>query len=271
MARRRRNREESPFDELLEMIVFFSSKIPWPFTLLLALLLFFLVPSPDFGAKTFTQPTEVVPLLLSIALSFLLKYIVPAALVVGAVTNLFTAVFSFSLFKSISRKGAKETIKNLSWQNFEFLLSEWFKKEGFNSEISGGGGPDGGVDIVLHKNGELFLVQCKHFKAWKVSVKTVRELYGVMAAQKAAGGYVVTSGRFTNEARAFAQDKNIELIDGRKLESILEAGKVQNISVATLNIKTCPRSGHELVEKSGKYGKFLSCSAYPSCRYTENI
>ncbi len=41
--------------------------------------------------------------------------------------------------------------------------------------------------------------------ALKVGVDVVRELYGVMAAKGATGGFVVTSGRFTEDAKAFAQ------------------------------------------------------------------
>lgn len=51
----------------------------------------------------------------------------------------------------------------------------------------------------------------------KVRVTTVRELYVVMAAEAAVGGFVVTSGRLTPEAAAFAKGRNIELIDGPAL------------------------------------------------------
>jgi restriction system protein len=37
-----------------------------------------------------------------------------------------------------------------------------------------------------------------------VGVDVVRQLYGLMAAHGATGGFVVTSGRFTDEATAFA-------------------------------------------------------------------
>ncbi len=43
----------------------------------------------------------------------------------------------------------------------------------------------------------------------------LRELYGVMAARGAAGGFVVTSGRFTDDARAFSNCRNLALIEGR--------------------------------------------------------
>lgn len=31
----------------------------------------------------------------------------------------------------------------------------------------------------------------------------------------------------------------------------------------------CPRCGGQLVERNGQYGKFLGCSNYPRCKYTE--
>ncbi|MFC2026132.1 type I DNA topoisomerase [Chloroflexota bacterium] len=33
--------------------------------------------------------------------------------------------------------------------------------------------------------------------------------------------------------------------------------------------RLCPETGHELVVRWGRYGKFISCSNFPECRYTE--
>jgi DNA topoisomerase-1 len=33
--------------------------------------------------------------------------------------------------------------------------------------------------------------------------------------------------------------------------------------------RSCPESGHELVIRWGRFGKFISCSGFPDCRYTE--
>jgi len=79
------------------------------------------------------------------------------------------------------------------------------------------GGADGRVDLALKKGGELFLVQCKHWRATRVGVNIVQKLAGVMAARSATGGFVLTSGVFTDEACAFAKGKNIELMDGKAL------------------------------------------------------
>ena len=35
--------------------------------------------------------------------------------------------------------------------------------------------------------------------------------------------------------------------------------------------RDCPLSGHPLVYRQGRYGRFVGCSAYPQCRYTEQI
>ena len=33
--------------------------------------------------------------------------------------------------------------------------------------------------------------------------------------------------------------------------------------------RSCPECGNELVTRWGRYGKFISCSNFPACRYTE--
>ena len=33
----------------------------------------------------------------------------------------------------------------------------------------------------------------------------------------------------------------------------------------------CPKCGEKLIERTGKYGKFIGCSNYPKCKYTTNI
>ena len=35
--------------------------------------------------------------------------------------------------------------------------------------------------------------------------------------------------------------------------------------------RACPQCGHELVIRFGRFGKFISCSNFPTCRYTEPI
>ena len=101
------------------------------------------------------------------------------------------------------------------------LVGEAFRVQGY-SVAETGGGADGGVDVVLRKDREKYFVQCKQWRASTVGVPVVRELYGAMAAHGAAGGFVVTSGRFTKPAIEFAEGRNLTLIDGPQLHAMVQ-------------------------------------------------
>ena len=109
---------------------------------------------------------------------------------------------------------------------------------------TGGGGADGGVDLVLTKpgkgGGEKFLVQCKQWRALNVGVDVVRELYGVMAARGATGGFVVTAGRLTDDAISFASGRNVVLVDGPKLVGLIRQAKAGPSSPRRARLRPTP-------------------------------
>ena len=52
--------------------------------------------------------------------------------------------------------------------------------------------------------------------------------------------------------------------------SALAEQKMPELNVGPEPIgRECPECGHELVIRWGRYGKFISCSNFPECRYTE--
>lgn len=62
------------------------------------------------------------------------------------------------------------------WQ-FEREVGMVFKRMGYRTEVTRGSG-DGGVDIIMHKDGLKYIVQCKHYKR-PLGPEAVRSLYGV--------------------------------------------------------------------------------------------
>ncbi|MCD5327962.1 restriction endonuclease [Chromobacterium piscinae] len=112
-------------------------------------------------------------------------------------------------------------IKNLSWQQFELLIGEAYRRQGYTVCETGQGGADGGVDLILHKDKEMILVQCKQWQTTSVGAKIVREMFGLMHAHRASSVKIISTGRFTKQATAFAHDKPIELIGGEQLVSLL--------------------------------------------------
>ena len=91
-------------------------------------------------------------------------------------------------------------------------MGEIFRRKGYSVEISGGDGADGGIDLKLIKDGEISIIQCKHWKVYKVGVKEIREFFGVLTAEHLNRGYFVTTGVFTKDAREFAEGKPIKLM-----------------------------------------------------------
>jgi len=188
----------------------------------------------------------------------------------------------FSLFNDWQRKQTLEnqtglkSIRDLDWKTFEQLVGEAFRRQGFIVAETGQGGADGGLDLALRKGSEVFLVQCKQWRAYKVSVNIVRELYGVMAAKGAGGGFEITSGNFTEDAKAFDTGRNIELIDGPRLEkmiaSVQTATRPQAPAAITFNAApACPKCNSPMVKRTAMQGanaggQFWGCSRYPDCR-----
>lgn len=118
-----------------------------------------------------------------------------------------------------------DSLEALTWQDFEELLGEVFRRKGYRVEPTVGGA-DGGVDLILHGPEGCVLVQAKHWQRSQVGVKVVRELYGVQQSEGAAGSILVTSGSVTEEARRFAERAGVRLIEGGELRGLI--GSVQS-------------------------------------------
>ncbi|MCY3760727.1 MAG: restriction endonuclease [Gemmatimonadetes bacterium] len=121
----------------------------------------------------------------------------------------------------LDRRDGIASIRALSWREFEELVAEAFRREGYRVLENSKAGADGGIDIRLRKDGQLYLVQCKNWSSNRVGVGVVREMVGVMVDAGAAGVIIVCSGRFTRDAWAFARGKAVRLVDGRALMGMI--------------------------------------------------
>lgn len=211
------------------------------------------------------------------AVATVAQYLVPFLLLLGAVISYVRQRKGASLIGAATGASAAQRISGMSWREFELLIAEAFRRKGFTVRDQGGQGPDGGIDLVLLKGNERFLVQCKQWRALKVGVTVVRELFGVMSAEGATGGFVVTSGSFTGDARGFAKGRNIKLIDGPVLRQLLDQVQDSKATTASDNkplaVPACPKCGSNMVVREARKGpsagnKFLGCSRFPGCKGT---
>ena len=172
-----------------------------------------------------------------------------------------------------------ELLKRLDWRRFEELCAAYCETLGFRTELAGRGA-DGGVDINLYEQGAKIasiIVQCKPWDAYRIGIKQVRELRSVMASTNVREGVLVTSGKFTQEARDFAAKEKISLIDGTELLGkigALEPEKALDLlEVATqgdFQTPTCPSCAVKMISrKSTTHGRaFWGCRNYPGCKQT---
>ncbi len=272
-------RKQSFVEDLIEV----TSKLPWWVGIVLAIAAYFWLHSVSTSEVTAVAQSgkmgEFLRQNIFKTLATAGQYVLPFAFLVGAAISAYGRYKRMALHAQVAASPDRGALDDMSWQQFEALVGEAFRREGYAVTETGGGGADGGIDLELKKEGETFLVQCKQWKAYKVGVSAVRELYGVMAAKGAAGGFVVTSGVFTDEASAFAAGQNIELIGGKALHALIRGvsvpGKAVSASpvVAAASAPACPVCQSVMVKRTAKRGAnsgnaFWGCSQYPACKGT---
>lgn len=202
----------------------------------------------------------------------------------------------FSYLRTRSRRRFLETRTSLEslaaggWRQFELLVGEAFRRQGYSVEETGLGGADGGIDLILRKDGCRTLVQCKQWKRQQVGVSVVREMYGLLAHHQAHAVKIACIGSYTKDAERFAEGKPIELIGGEQLLEMIravqrqataqatpQATRVEPVSAstestasATIATPNCPRCGSSLVQRINRRTSenFLGCSQFPKCRGT---
>jgi restriction system protein len=261
---------------LLDALMDVGARLPWGVTMALAIVLFGalhylagLTPAvPDGTSKLglFTARQLIT------TFASILQYVLPIGLLIGAAVSFIRRRRGMNLLADAAADPTS-SINSLRWQDFERLVGASFERSGFAVEHTGGGGADGGVDLVLTKGRELTLVQCKQWRAQKVGVTTVRELYGVMAARGAARGIVITAGDFTPDAREFSSGRNIDLLNGRALAGVLRNPGGSEAITALPDSPMCPSCGSKMIERVARKGptagqSFWGCETYPRCRAT---
>jgi restriction system protein len=291
MARRPKT---SPLEDIVSLVAL----LPW-WACMGAALLSYLVLSAIAKPVVVTavQPNQIGQVMTQSvfrAMAMVGQFVVPVLCLAAAAVSAARRRHRAGLVASVARSRAPDALEGVGWREFELLVGEVFRLQGYEVSEVGGGGADGGVDLVLRKHREKFLVQCKQWKAFKVGVQVVREFYGVMAANGAAGGFVVTSGSFTEEAVAFASGRNVTLVDGPKLFGLIQEAKLarQGEEKTEILVKhrpttpfasgsvepaiVCPNCSKPMVRRVAKKGAnagnaFWGCSGYPSCRATRLI
>lgn len=238
-----------------------------------------------------------------LALANVLQYLVPALCIVAAVVLPRRRAERGQTARA-SDPNAAPPIESMAWREFEPLVVQAFRLQGFQvSEATGG--TDAGTDLLLRKERQSFLVHCKQWRSARVEVQAVQAVHAAMQARGAAGGFVLAAGRFSREAVSFASGVNIRLIDGPALQALVQnafvrAGRVaaapaepEPVAAPAAPVKAvaspapgsaapgelalpCPLCGNGMVKRLAKRGVnagqyFWGCSKHPECKGTRRL
>lgn len=104
----------------------------------------------------------------------------------------------------------KAQIHDMSSREFELFVADIFEKMGYKVKVTKAT-RDGGHDIIATHSSPIpytLIVECKHWgESHKVDVSVVRSVFGVQTALQANKSVIVTSSKFTKDARKFAEDR----------------------------------------------------------------
>jgi restriction system protein len=210
------------------------------------------------------------------------REIIPFSSVIFAFFGIHAAAsywFGRHCARLIDNQTSLESHRNLPWKQFEFMVTEAYRRQGYAVDYSFSRGADGGVDLVLRRDGRTSLVQCKKWKASSsVGVPVIREMFGLLTAEKADEAIIVTTGNFMTDAIEFAVGKPIRLIDGPQLlspvQSVQNPTTVEEHAEKSTDVQkppSCPQCGKPMVLRIARRGanagnRFWGCSTYPACK-----
>ena len=170
-----RKKQQNTFEDLIAIAAFF----PWWVGVLLAVITYFILhhfaTSVVVPPASLAQMGDMVANQLGKTLAMFGQYLLPLAFLIGAGISAYGRHKRAALFAGVQQCSSPSVLNGMTWQEFEMLVGEAFRRRGYTVAETGGGGADGGVDLVLKRSGEKFLVQCKQWKAFKVGVTTIRE------------------------------------------------------------------------------------------------
>ena len=169
-----------------------------------------------------------------------------------------------------------EQLRTIDWFQFEKIVALVYRKLGYRVTRRGGANPDGGIDLVIEKDGQRSAVQCKQWKTWKVGVKCLREFLGALTHAKIQKGIFITLNGYSGDAKRLADEHGIEIVNQTGLARLLESTDArfdpEALSILNDKRKFCPKCESEMVVRTAKKGfgvgkQFWGCSTFPRCRH----
>lgn len=110
-----------------------------------------------------------------------------------------------------------ERLRAQSWDDFSRTVAEAYRREGYTVSRLG----DARADFELVQGPYSTLVACKRWKAMRTGVDPLRDLQAAREAHNAHHCVYFATGEITEQARAFAVEKRINLLQASELAALV--------------------------------------------------
>ena len=133
----------------------------------------------------------------------------------------FIVIGAYAAFQQLRKPGAKRIAATLArarampWEEFCAALEAAYRREG-------NGVTRVGDELQLTRGGRVTLVACKRWKASRTGIEPLREFDAATRGRGAHGRTYIAAGEVTDNARVFAAEKNIQLVQEAELAELLK-------------------------------------------------
>lgn len=126
-------------------------------------------------------------------------------------------------YRQMGQSSAQKAAATVEWirtaraREFMRALTEAYSEAGYQTRPYKGNA----ADLQLERDGRVTLVSCKRAKAATTGTDPLRALATAGEQKEASALVLVTLGELTSEARAFADENHIEILDGGHLTALI--------------------------------------------------
>ncbi|MEJ7928688.1 restriction endonuclease [Ramlibacter sp. AN1015] len=113
-------------------------------------------------------------------------------------------------------EAVQQALAGMGWPAFSQALVQGFERQGYVVERL-----TGAADLLLLRNGRHTVVAAKRWKAARIGEDALQALQQATRERDASAGVYVALGELTPQARRFAEQHRIELLQGPALAQLL--------------------------------------------------
>ena len=140
-----------------------------------------------------------------------------------AISIPFFGLAAIAFYRQMGQPTARKAAATVEWirtaraRELTRALTAAYSEAGYRTRPYGGNA----ADLQLDRDGRVTLVSCKRAKAATTGIDPVRALAAAGEREEAGALVLVALGELTSEARSFAEENRIEILDGGRLAALI--------------------------------------------------